>query len=306
MPRHEHIVPEHALVNWPIEPKDDIAFGAMPVVRTDSGSPDHGNFDFEATDTATDESAVGLEPLISQQFVHAGQVWVPQQDKVGRIDSAALAMPPAKDSAGTPSNHAAALDSTGYMASDEPAPPRLDAAALRTDAHYRLSRLPQMYSVYNDVTLPSDNGRLHFDQLVVAVTGVFIISFMPIGGSVYGDGTGPNWVVVPYGVPVTADEAWACASGASRSVPAGAVLVSNPASRNGWLADGAAQMMGLPRQMFHCATLVGPTARLYVKDAGTVITTNLEESWIRSIARPALEEEYVRQLTAALSDYLGD
>lgn len=180
-----------------------------------------------------------------------------------------------------------------------------DAAALRIDAHYRLSRLPVDYHVFNDVSLPLEGMALDFDQLVISTSGVFIVSFMPLDGSVYGDGRSPNWAVVPYGSPVTPDEARACAQGVAAAVPQGLQLIANPARRNEWLVDGTARMMGLPADVFHCAVLVPPTARLYLDNAGLAITPTQETGWILSTTPSVLEAEYVADLASALDEYLN-
>lgn len=182
-----------------------------------------------------------------------------------------------------------------------------DAAALRTDAHYRLSRLPAQYHVFNDAALPSDGERLDFDQLVIAPSGVFIVSIMPLDGRIYGDAQSPNWAVVPYGSPVTPDEARACAQGTAVTAAQGIELVANPMRRNEWLVEGTARMMGLPAEVFHCAVLVPPTARPYLSDhddASLVITPTQEAAWIQSMTEPALDEGYVADLSKALEDYL--
>ncbi|WP_100346277.1 nuclease-related domain-containing protein [Pseudoscardovia suis] len=180
-----------------------------------------------------------------------------------------------------------------------------DAAALRIDAHYRLSHLPADYHVFNDVSLPLEGRTLDFDQLVISTSGVFIVSFMPLDGSVYGDGRSPNWAVVPYGSPVTPDEARACAQGVAAAVPQGLQLIANPARRNEWLVDGTARMMGLPADVFHCAVLVPPTARLYLDNAGLAITPTQETGWILSTTPSVLEAEYVADLANALDEYLN-
>lgn len=194
--------------------------------------------------------------------------------------------------------------SNSIPTSDKAAVRSRDAAALRIDAHYRLSRLPADYHVFNDASLPLDGGTLDFDQLVISTSGVFIVSFMPLDGSVYGDGRSPNWAVVPYGSPVTPDEARACAQGVAATVPQGMQLIANPARRNEWLVDGTARMMGLPADVFHCAVLVPPTARLYLDNAGLAITPTQEEGWILSTTPSALEAEYVADLANALDEYL--